>query len=157
MPLAETTAHHRTFLGEAFGAPPRHEADQARNNPYAEGGYGADEDEDDDEPAPRQPHIHIDARDPFAALAAAAAGGGQPGGAPLGSLLTLLNAFGLGAPMPGARGDYVFSEANFQQILNDLMEQAQGRAGPQPAPDEMIDELPKRSVDQAYLGEFAAS
>ncbi|ORY91620.1 hypothetical protein BCR35DRAFT_298857 [Leucosporidium creatinivorum] len=135
-----------TFLGEAFGAPQPHPADHARNNPFAEGGH-----DDDDDPAEAQAQAHPP-NDPFAALAAAAGagGGGGGGGGGLNYLVTLLNAFG-GGPLVGNRGDYAFGEGNFQQILNDLMEQAAGRAGPQPATKEIIDNLPRRIVDQEYL------
>lgn len=149
--LAEEVCSHRAFLGEAFGPPQPHEADHPRNNPFAEGGH----DEEPERAQPRRPGAHIHMNDPFAAFAAAAQAGQGPG-APLGSLVTLLNAIGLG-PMPGARGDYAFNEASFQQILNDLMEQAQGRAGPQPAPPEMIEELPKHKIDQAFLDDAKVS
>ncbi|KAK4055633.1 hypothetical protein OIV83_000179 [Microbotryomycetes sp. JL201] len=126
-----------SFLGEAFGPPQAQEADHPRNNPFAEG-HGANDDEEYDRG--QQEQQRRAQQHPFAVFA------DGDNGPPLNHLFTLLNAFGVGLPLHGSRGDYVFGEANFQQILNDLMEQAQGRAGPQPAPDDMIEGLPKAKV-----------
>ncbi|GAA6031165.1 hypothetical protein JCM8097_004036 [Rhodosporidiobolus ruineniae] len=126
-----------TFLGEAFGHHTPHPADDPSNNPFAEGGH-----ERADEGEEQQPQQQ--------------AGTGLPG--PFGSILNLLNAFGIGGGqffggggVAGQAGDYVFGERNFQQLLNDLMEQAAGRAGPQPAPDDMIEKLPRVKISQELL------
>ncbi|GAA5894440.1 hypothetical protein JCM8208_006241 [Rhodotorula glutinis] len=131
-----------TFLGEAFGAATPHPADDPDNNPFAEGGHERNHpDADEDANAQRPPP-------------APGVGGG------LGFLGALLNAFGMagGAPggaggfaLPANMGDYALGEGGFQQILNDLMEQAAGRAGPQPAPDDMIAKLPRVKVTQELL------
>ncbi|BGP15185.1 hypothetical protein JCM10213_008674 [Rhodosporidiobolus nylandii] len=126
-----------SFLGEAFGhAANAHPADDPNNNPFAEGGHerGAENEEGAAQNQQQQP---------------------QAGG-PVGSLFALLNAFGFGGMqggfgLAGQAGDYVFGEQNFQQILNDLMEQAAGRAGPQPAPDDMIEKLPRVKITQDLL------
>ncbi|KAM0788838.1 hypothetical protein ACM66B_002923 [Microbotryomycetes sp. NB124-2] len=132
-----------SFLGEAFGPPQAQEADHPRNNPFAEG-HGAND--DDEYERGQQEQRRRAQQHPFAVFA-----DGENGGPPLNHLFTLLNAFGVGLPLHGSRGDYVFGEANFQQILNDLMEQAQGRAGPQPAPDDMIEGLPRTKVTTDML------
>ncbi|GAA5869992.1 hypothetical protein JCM8547_001435 [Rhodosporidiobolus lusitaniae] len=154
-----------TFLGEAFAnAATPHPADHPDNNPFAEGGHerGAEAD--------------AEAQNDNG-------GAGGAGRGPFGGLMNLLNALGLGGGgrggmfgAPGQAGDYVFSEANFQQILTDLMEQARflslqspsslsrrltftfaeqaaGRAGPQPAPDDMIEKLPRVKITQELLDE----
>ncbi|GAA6016096.1 hypothetical protein JCM10207_004442 [Rhodosporidiobolus poonsookiae] len=126
------------FLGEAFGGRTPHPADHADNNPFAEGGHEHGADEED------------------AAQEQQQAGAGQvPLNGGLGFLGQLLNSLGVGIGggfgMPGQAGDYVFGEANFQQLLNDLMEQAAGRAGPQPAPDDMIEKLPRIQITQDLL------
>ncbi|KAK4057867.1 hypothetical protein OIO90_001086 [Microbotryomycetes sp. JL221] len=136
-----------TFLGEAFGPPQAHEADHPRNNPFAEG-HGDDDNEEYDRT--QQEQQRRAQQHPFAVFAAEGANGAQ-NGAPLNHLFTLLNAFGIGMPLPGNRGDYVFGEANFQELLNDLMQQAQGRAGPQPATEEIIDKLPRTKVTADML------
>ncbi|GAA5844081.1 hypothetical protein JCM9279_003726 [Rhodotorula babjevae] len=132
-----------TFLGEAFGAPTPHPADDPDNNPFAEGGH--ERHHPDGEPDDANAH-------------GAAPPPGVGGG--LGFLGALLNAFGVtgGAPggaggfaLPANMGDYALGEGGFQQILNDLMEQAAGRAGPQPAPDDMIAKLPRVKVTQELL------
>ncbi|GAA6061160.1 hypothetical protein JCM10212_005746 [Sporobolomyces blumeae] len=134
------------FLGEAFGDPAPHPADDPANNPFAEGGHDAPE-----RPPDRQrdvPH--------------AEGGPAGPGNNPMSYLFSLMNAFGLnggqvvGGPgfgIAGNAGDYVWGgEANFQALLNDLMEQAAGRAGPAPAPDDMIEKLPRVEVTRELLG-----
>ncbi|GAA5923763.1 hypothetical protein JCM3775_000498 [Rhodotorula graminis] len=130
-----------TFLGEAFGAATPHPADAPDNNPFAEGGHERN-----------HPDADGNADAPGAAPPRPGVGGG------LGFLGALLNAFGGGAPngaggfaLPANMGDYALGEGGFQQILNDLMEQAAGRAGPQPAPDDMIAKLPRVKVTQELL------
>ncbi|GAA5823524.1 hypothetical protein JCM11251_000667 [Rhodosporidiobolus azoricus] len=128
-----------TFLGEAFGGPPpgAHPADDPSNNPFAEGGHERGQTPDAEDPQnPAHPP------------------GGIYVGGPLGGLFNLLSTFGLGPAqfgMAGNAGDYVFGEQNFQTLLNDLMEQAAGRAGPQPAPDDMIEKLPRVEITQELL------
>ncbi|GEM08375.1 E3 ubiquitin-protein ligase RNF115/126 [Rhodotorula toruloides] len=124
------------FLGEAFGGGPRqpHPADNPANNPFAEGGHEA--------PLNPEGESHGDAQ---RAGSPNAAGPQQPQPPhPLNHLLSLLNVFGLntqvlggglgGFALRGSAGDYAWgSEADFQQLLNDLMEQASPgfpRAGP---------------------------
>ncbi|BGP47261.1 hypothetical protein JCM10450v2_003113 [Rhodotorula kratochvilovae] len=134
-----------TFLGEAFGAATPHPADDPNNNPFAEGGHERDHEEG--EGAEGHAHAH------------GGAGGAIGGG--LNFLGALLNAFGLNGAGGGAAGgfgglpanfgDYALGEGGFQQILNDLMEQAAGRAGPQPAPDDMIEKLPRVKISQELL------
>lgn len=151
-PCALTPFYARSFLGEAFGAATPHPADDPGNNPFAEGGHerehrGDGEGEDE------------------GAAAGAGAGAIPIGGGGLGFLGALLNAFGMtgagpgvagpgGFVLPANMGDYAIGEGGFQQILNDLMEQAAGRAGPQPAPDDMIEKLPRVKVTQELLGEL---
>ncbi|GAA5882057.1 hypothetical protein JCM1840_004240 [Sporobolomyces johnsonii] len=142
-----------TFLGEAFGDPQHHPADDPANNPFAEGGHDA----------PATPSADQQQRE------GASPGGNRftPGGGaaaepgnPLSYLLTLMNAFGFngqvmgpgGIGLAGHAGDYVWGgEANFQALLNDLMEQAAGRTGPQPAPDDMIEKLPRIKASEDLL------
>lgn len=83
---------------------------------------------------------------------------------PLGSLRVLINFcsflgsfFGPGAPdtggllarvlgiPPGAGGDYVYSQADLDRVITQLMEQHQGNAPP-PANKEVIESLPKIKV-----------
>ncbi|KAL8290223.1 hypothetical protein RQP46_003162 [Phenoliferia psychrophenolica] len=124
-----------SFLGEAFGAP--HPADHPDNNPFAEGGV-----EPDPDPEERRAAPHAGAA------------------TPQNFLLSLLQSFGVGdaggivmggAGGAGNIGDFAWGEQGFQQILNDLMEQASGRAGPQPATDEIINELPHLKVTKEIL------
>ncbi|SCV71012.1 BQ2448_3774 [Microbotryum intermedium] len=153
------------FLGEAFGAPPVDPADDPRNNPFAEGGHD-EGDNDDDEHAQAGNAPGQQGR------------GGVPGeGSPFDYFIQLLNALGGRAAVPLASNprDYAWGEESFQNLLNDLMAQARallyridshvwyeahifmctiqasGRAGPQPAPKEMIDELPRVIVTQAMI------
>lgn len=49
-------------------------------------------------------------------------------------------------PVPGARGDYVYSNAQLDRVISELMEQHQGNAPP-PAPAEVLNNLPKIKVD----------
>ncbi|GAA5994237.1 uncharacterized protein JCM10292_001949 [Rhodotorula paludigena] len=129
-----------SFLGEAFGVHAPHPADDPEHNPFAEGSHErvhrGEGNDDGDERQQQQP-------------------GAGPRGGPLNLLGTLLNAFGFqgGAfGLPASAGDYAWgSEESFQQLLNDLMEQAAGRAGPQPAPDDMIEKLPRIKVNQEIL------
>lgn len=79
---------------------------------------------------------------------------GQQTGGGLNSLVNLLNALGAG-PLPGNRGDYAFGENAFQAILEQLAQQA-GRAGPNPATKEIIDNLPRRLVDSDFLSSSAS-
>ena len=144
------TSSSHSFLGEAFGAPTPHPADDPDNNPFAEGDHERN---------------HIEADDDSDAHGAAPPPPPGVGGG-LGFLGALLNAFGIagGAPggaggfaLPANMGDYALGEGGFQQILNDLMEQAAGRAGPQPAPDDMIAKLPRVKVTQELLGTSSSS
>ncbi|GAA6054120.1 hypothetical protein JCM3770_003205 [Rhodotorula araucariae] len=153
-PAGHGAPHHQvpirnlaTFLGEAFGPATPHPADDPNNNPFAEGGHERE---------------HRDSSGDGGDSSEAHAPGGGAGG-PLGGGLNflgaLLNAFGLngaggaagGFGLPANMGDYALGEGGFQQILNDLMEQAAGRAGPQPAPDDMIDKLPRVKITQELL------
>ncbi|GAA6004925.1 hypothetical protein JCM11491_002279 [Sporobolomyces phaffii] len=137
------------FLGEAFGDPEPHPADDPSNNPFAEGGV---------DPPPANPHDRRAQSDPGVA-GGNALGGEQAGGRgnPLNYLFSLMNSFGINGQMlnsglSGNAGDYVWGgEANFQNLLNDLMEQAAGRAGPVPATEEMIEKLPKVEVTPDLL------
>lgn len=80
-------------------------------------------------------------------------GNGHPGN----YLFSLLGAIMPGFQMAQARpGDYVFGEQNFQDVLNQLMEQAAGRAGPQPASEEVIMKLPRKRVTKEMLGPLLA-
>ncbi|BGP31251.1 hypothetical protein JCM10296v2_003015 [Rhodotorula toruloides] len=143
-----------TFLGEAFGGGPRqpHPADDPANNPFAEGEHETPR--NDDAPQPGSPN------------AAGPQQRQQDGAAPpnpLNHLLSLLNVFGLNTQVLGGglggfglranAGDYAWgSEADFQQLLNDLMEQASlAFPRPQPAPDDMIEKLPRLKVSQDLL------
>ncbi|GAA5986467.1 hypothetical protein JCM10908_003765 [Rhodotorula pacifica] len=122
-----------TFLNDAFGGP--HPADDPDNNPFAEGGHEAGPDPEEAEAGHHVPQHPLGA---LFSLFGHVLGGGNGGG------------FGL--PTHANAGDYVWgSEANFQQLLNDLMEQAAGRAGPQPAPDDMIEKLPRLKINQQVL------
>ncbi|KAI8083178.1 uncharacterized protein BX664DRAFT_267396, partial [Halteromyces radiatus] len=60
-----------------------------------------------------------------------------------------------GAPMDaglvGNPNDYVFSQAALDNIITQLMEQTAGRTAPPPAPEDVIDSLPKRPLTE---GEF---
>ncbi|GAA5866492.1 hypothetical protein JCM3774_004701 [Rhodotorula dairenensis] len=126
-----------TFLNDAFGGEP-HPADDPGNNPFAEGGH---ETGPEPEREPGRAENERAAQHPLGALFSLFGHvlGGQGGGV-----------FGL--PTHANAGDYVWgSEANFQQLLNDLMEQAAVRAGPQPAPDEMIEKLPRLKISQDVL------
>ncbi|GAA5970539.1 hypothetical protein JCM11641_007346 [Rhodosporidiobolus odoratus] len=130
------------FLGEAFGGATPHPADDPDNNPFAEGGH---------ERAQQEEGVEQNAQ------GAPAGGPRNQAGGSFGPLLSsLLGQFGFNVGpeafgMAGQAGDYVFGEANFQQIVNDLMEQAAGRAGPQPAPDNMIEKLPRVKISQELL------
>ncbi|BGO90774.1 hypothetical protein NBRC10512_002846 [Rhodotorula toruloides] len=149
------------FLGEAFGGGPRqpHPTDDPANNPFAEGGHETPRNDDAQQPgSPNAAGPQQQQRD-----------GAAPPPNPLNHLLSLLNVFGLNTQVLGGglggfglranAGDYAWgSEADFQQLLNDLMEQASlafpraaGRAGPQPAPDDMIEKLPRLKVSQDLL------
>jgi len=118
-----------SFLGEAFGDPEPHPADDPSNNPFAEGGVDA---------PPSATHERRARSEPGAGNAdqgggGAGAQGAQAGrGNPLNYLFSLMNSFGINGQMlgangfglPGNAGDYVWGgEANFQNLLNDLMEQ----------------------------------
>ncbi|GAA5942054.1 hypothetical protein JCM1841_005912, partial [Sporobolomyces salmonicolor] len=141
-----------TFLGEAFGDPQPHPADDPANNPFAEGGHDAAATSADQQQREGAPS----GGDRFTPGGETAA---EPGN-PLSYLLTLMNAFGFngqmigpgGIGLAGHAGDYVWGgEANFQALLNDLMEQAAGRTGPQPAPDDMIEKLPRIKATEDLL------
>jgi len=75
--------------------------------------------------------------------------GPRPGMAPhpLEDLLTLLTGAPLGAPggTGGQWGDYVLDQHGLDEIITRLMEQSQGQR-PVPAPDEMIEKLPRTHV-----------
>ncbi|KAM0752070.1 hypothetical protein T439DRAFT_324160 [Meredithblackwellia eburnea MCA 4105] len=117
-----------SFLGEAFQAP--HPADDPDNNPFAEGGHERNTEEELGGAPP--PHH-------------------QPQ-QPLNYLFNLLQSLAGGPGVGRANvGDFAWGEAGFQQILNDLMEQASGRAGPQPATPEIIEALPHLKVTQEIL------
>lgn len=53
--------------------------------------------------------------------------------------------------MPDRMGDFVFSQGAMDNIITELMNQAAGRYGPQPAPEEMINELPKFTMTKELL------
>ncbi|GAA5927663.1 uncharacterized protein JCM15063_005959 [Sporobolomyces koalae] len=130
------------FLGEAFGDPEPHPADDPSNNPFAEGGVDqtTSERRSNSDPGPNG------VRD------ASADRPTRRDGNPLSYLFSLMNAFGINSGLAGNAGDYVWGgEANFQNLLNDLMEQAAGRAGPVPATEEMIEKLPKVEVTPDLL------
>ena len=103
-------------MGEAFGGPDPHPADDPSNNPFAEGGVDA----------PRQPERRARSEPGDNAGGAAAQGGN-----PLSYLFSLMNAFGIngqalgnGIGLAANPSDYIWGgEANFQNLLNDLMEQ----------------------------------
>lgn len=63
-----------------------------------------------------------------------------PGAPDTGGLLARV----LGIP-PGAGGDYVYSQADLDRVISQLMEQHQGNAPP-PANKEVIESLPKIKV-----------
>lgn len=125
---ADATVAHRSFLGEAFGGDARepHPADDPANNPFAEGGHDAPRNADG--PPAGEPDAAGGQQQPQQ-------GGPAPPPHPLNHLLSLLNVFGLNTQVLGGgiggfglranAGDYAWgSEADFQQLLNDLMEQA---------------------------------
>lgn len=107
-PLTCKHSHMHSFLNDAFGGP--HPADDPGNNPFAEGGHETGpepEEEQQGHAANRSAAQH-----------------------PLGALFSLFGQVlgghggGFGLPTHANAGDYVWgSEANFQQLLNDLMEQ----------------------------------
>lgn len=90
------------------------------NNPFAEGHHAP-------EPEPRrqraQSEDHQQEPLPFGNLGGGVGrlDGGQ-GATPLSYLFSLLNSFGVNMG-GGQAGNYAWGEADFQQILNDLMEQ----------------------------------
>ncbi|SGY80090.1 BQ5605_C008g05301 [Microbotryum silenes-dioicae] len=132
---------HSAFLGEAFGAPPVDPADDPHNNPFAEGGHNEDDENNNGNTQGGNG-------------AAQQGRGGESGeGSPFDYFIQMLNAFGGGAAVPLASNprDYAWGEESFQNLLNDLMAHASGRVGPQPAPKEMIDELPRVTVSQAMI------
>lgn len=110
----------RSFLGEAFGAPPAHPADDMNNNPFAE---GHEPTEPDDRRQCAQSEDQQQEPLPFGNLGGGVGrlDGGQ-GATPLSYLFSLLNSFGVNMG-GGQAGNYAWGEADFQQILNDLMEQ----------------------------------
>lgn len=109
----------RRFLSDAFGGNP-HPADDPMNNPFAEGGH------EQVSPGTEEQEREREARDRAGSPAGTGSGAQQH---PLGALFSLFGHVlgapgGFGMPMHGDAGDYVWgSEANFQQLLNDLMEQ----------------------------------
>ncbi|GAA5962556.1 hypothetical protein JCM3765_003727 [Sporobolomyces pararoseus] len=149
------------FLGEAFGDPEPHPADDPSNNPFAEGGVDAPPTATNERRARSEPGAGGNADREEGRAGAGAEGGAQGGrGNPLNYLFSLMNSFGINGQILGANGfglsgnagDYVWGgEANFQNLLNDLMEQAAGRAGPVPATEEMIEKLPKVEVTEELL------
>lgn len=56
------------------------------------------------------------------------------------------------AATPGANGDVVFSQQEFDRVLTQLMEQNAGSNAPGPASDEAIQALPTRKVDKDMMG-----
>ncbi|KAI9317404.1 hypothetical protein BX666DRAFT_1936936 [Dichotomocladium elegans] len=65
------------------------------------------------------------------------------------SLLRLL--YGLSEGVVGNPNDYVFSQDGFDNIITQLMEQASGRNAPPPAPETVIDTLPKRPLNDKEI------
>lgn len=64
----------------------------------------------------------------------------RPGGAPTGP-------FGLGMPEEGAMGDYVFGQDAFNQVLSQLMENANDHK-PVPATEEIMEKLPREVLEE---------
>ncbi|GAA5880692.1 hypothetical protein JCM16303_004314 [Sporobolomyces ruberrimus] len=157
------------FLGEAFGDPRPHPADDPSNNPFAEGGVDAPPTGSNERRAQSEPGGGGANAEPGQGGARGPGGGGN--GNPLNYLFSLMNSFGINGQMLGGNGfanagDYVWGgEANFQNLLNDLMEQASRppppsllrltrpkTAGPVPATEEMIEKLPRVEVTEELLG-----
>lgn len=66
------------------------------------------------------------------------------------SIFSVLNG---GQPLNrGNMGDFVFSERGFQDVLNQLMEQMEGRYGPRPATEEKIASLQRVRMTKDMLG-----
>jgi len=80
-------------------------------------------------------------------------GDGQDHGAmplPMQQLLQMLGGPTFGS---GQLGDYALSQQGLDNIISQLMEQASGQYGPKPAPDEMIKELPRFTINEKILAE----
>lgn len=153
------------FLGEAFAAEPYEDADDPSNNPFAEGGATetrrarsepgrrGDRDDDDDRLGPEE--------EEGTTGGGRRRRGGENNHHPLGYLFSLMNSFGINPQaighgawgLAGDAGDYVWGgDAHFQNLLDDLMEQAaQNRAGPVALPQPEIDALARTTVTDELL------
>lgn len=73
-------------------------------------------------------------------------GGPQPMAGPFGGLLGMLL-----DPANARSGDAVFSQEALDRVMSQLMEQNQQNGAP-PAPEELINQLPRKPVDKSMLG-----
>ncbi|RCH80946.1 hypothetical protein CU097_003914, partial [Rhizopus azygosporus] len=62
--------------------------------------------------------------------------------------ITAMTGGALGEEIVGNPNDYVFSRTAFDNIITQLMEQAGGGSAPPPAPEQVIETLPKRGLTE---------
>ncbi|ORZ19012.1 hypothetical protein BCR42DRAFT_324325 [Absidia repens] len=63
-------------------------------------------------------------------------------------LISALTGTPMDAGLVGNPNDYVFSQGALDNIITQLMEQTGGRTAPPPAPEDVIDNLPKRTLSE---------